>query len=142
MNALYKINYEAPILITSSLIRKKRILDDSSIIFISSIMSIVSTEMNGVYTGTKGALASLTKCLALELAPMKIRVNSVSPAFVKTPMLDRLGLQIDLDIYERLHPLGFGEPEDVANPIIYLLADVSKWITGTNLILDGGYSAK
>ena len=105
-------------------------------------MSIVSTEMNGVYTGTKGALASLTKCLALELAPMKSRVNSVSPAFVKTPMLDRLGLQIDLDIYERLHPLGFGEPEDVANPIIYLLADVSKWITGTNLILDGGYSAK
>jgi NAD(P)-dependent dehydrogenase (short-subunit alcohol dehydrogenase family) len=139
---LFSINYEAAVLLTAELLNKKKIKDGASIIFVTSVISIVGTETNGVYAGTKGALAGTMKCLALEIAPRKIRVNCVSPAFVKTPMLDRLSTQVDISIFERLHPLGLGEAEDVANSIIYLLSDESRWVTGTNLILDGGYSAK
>jgi NAD(P)-dependent dehydrogenase (short-subunit alcohol dehydrogenase family) len=139
---LFSINYEAAILLTAALLNKRKIIDEASIVFVTSVISIVGTETNGIYAGTKGALAGTIKCLALELAPRKIRVNCISPAFVKTPMLDRLSAQVDISNFERLHPLGLGEAEDVANAIIYLLSDESRWVTGTNLIIDGGYSAK
>jgi len=142
INELFSINYEAAALFTSELLNKKKILDAASIIFITSVMSLVGTETNGIYAGTKGALAGTMKCLALELAPRRIRVNCIAPAFVRTPMLDRLSAQVDIASFERRHPLGLGEAEDVANSIVYLLASESRWITGTILILDGGYCAK
>ena len=139
---LLSINYEAAVLLTTELLNKKKIKDEASIIFVTSVISIVGTETNGIYAGTKGALAGMMKCLALELAPRKIRVNCISPAFVKTPMLDRLSAQVDISKFERQHPLGLGEADDVANSIIYLLSNESRWVTGTNLVVDGGYSAK
>jgi NAD(P)-dependent dehydrogenase (short-subunit alcohol dehydrogenase family) len=135
-------NYEAPVLLNSSLLKKGKVNQGGSIIFLSSIMSVISTQTNAIYTGTKAALAAVTKTIALEVAPMNIRVNSVSPGFVNTPMLDYIKLQTDLKEAEAKHPLGLGEPEDVANAIIFLLSDAAKWITGTNLIIDGGYCAK
>jgi len=139
---LFSINYQASMLLTAELVNKKKIRDEASIIFVTSIISIVGTEINGIYAGTKGALSGTMKCLALELAPRKIRVNCISPAFVKTPMLERISSQVDISNFERLHPLGLGEAEDVANSIVYLLSNESRWVTGTNLIIDGGYSAK
>jgi len=135
-------NYELPVLLTSSLLKKKKIKSGGSIVFISSIMSVVGTQTNSIYTGSKAAIVGITRTLALEVAKEKIRVNSISPAFVETPMLDFIGKFIDLEINKKDHPLGFGKSEDVANAIIFLLSDASKWITGTNLIIDGGYSAK
>lgn len=142
IEGLTAINYKAPVRLTAELLRKGKILDGASIIFLSSIMSEVGTELNGIYAGTKGALASVARCLALELAPRKIRVNSISPAFVMTPMLEKIGLQTDLAPFQQRHPWGFGTAEDVAHPITFLLSNAARWITGTNLILDGGYSAK
>jgi NAD(P)-dependent dehydrogenase (short-subunit alcohol dehydrogenase family) len=142
LRELFSINYEASLLLTSGLLNKNKILDRASIIFVTSVISLVGTETNGIYAGTKGALAGNAKCLALELSPRKIRVNCVSPAFVKTPMLDRLASFVDLTKFEQQHPLGFGEAKDVANTIVYLLADESRWVTGTNLIVDGGYCAQ
>ena len=142
LSELDKNNYEAPLLLNSALLKKNRIKDGASIIFLSSIMSVISTQTNAVYTGTKAALAAVTKTMALETAPHKIRVNSVSPGFVKTPMLEYIGLQTDLKVAERNHPLGFGDAKDVAGPVMFLLSDASRWITGTNLIIDGGYCAK
>src|SRR5512133_1794241 len=75
-------NYEAPILLNSSLLKKGKINRGGSIVFLSSIMSIISTQTNAIYTGTKAALAAVTKTIALEVAPLNIRVNSVSPGFV------------------------------------------------------------
>jgi len=124
------------------LLKKKKIKSGGSIVFISSIMSVVGTQTNSIYTGSKAAIVGITRTLALEVAKEKIRVNSISPAFVETPMLDFIGKFIDLEINKKDHPLGFGKSEDVANAIIFLLSDASKWITGTNLIIDGGYSAK
>jgi NAD(P)-dependent dehydrogenase (short-subunit alcohol dehydrogenase family) len=139
---LFSINYEAALLLTTGLLAKKKILDSASIIFVTSVISLVGTQTNGFYAGTKGALAGTMKCLAMELAPRKIRVNCVAPAFVKTPMLDRLAAQVDISKFEIQHPLGLGEAEDVANALIYLLCDESRWITGTTIVVDGGYSAK
>jgi NAD(P)-dependent dehydrogenase (short-subunit alcohol dehydrogenase family) len=135
-------NYEAPIILNSSLLKKNRINIGGSIVFISSVMSIISTETNAIYTGTKAALAAVTKTIALELAPLNIRVNCISPGFVNTPMLDYIKLQTDILSAEANHPLGFGEACDVANSVMFLLSKASRWITGTNLIIDGGYSAK
>lgn len=135
-------NYESSVLLTSGLIKKRKIKSGSSIVFVSSIMSLVGTQINSLYAGSKSAIVGITRTLALEMAKEKIRVNSISPAFVETPMLDFIGQFIDIEENKKDHPLGFGTPEDVANAIVFLLSDASKWITGINLIVDGGYSAK
>jgi len=135
-------NYESSALLTSSLIKKRKIKSGSSIVFVSSVMSVVGTQINSLYAGSKSAIVGITRTLALEMAKEKIRVNSISPAFVETPMLDFIGQFIDIEENKKDHPLGFGKPEDVANVIVFLLSDASRWITGTNLIVDGGYSAK
>lgn len=137
-----EINYEAPILLTSALQKKRKIAESSSIIFISSIMSEIGVIGNGLYSGSKGALVAITRVLALELAAKKIRVNCISPALVKTPLIDDLTFQREIEANIQKHPLGVGMPADVANCCVFLLADASRWITGTNLIIDGGYTAQ
>jgi NAD(P)-dependent dehydrogenase (short-subunit alcohol dehydrogenase family) len=115
-----------------------------SIIFVSSVMGVVGEIGKSFYSLSKGALLGLTKSLAIELAVRNIRVNSISPGVVNTPMSEK-AVYNDLDARKKIlenHPLGFGEAEDVANACIFLLADASKWITGTNLIVDGGYTAR
>lgn len=137
-----EINYESAILLTSALLKKKKVADMGSIIFLSSIMSENGIIGNGLYAGTKGALVAITRVLALELAFKKIRVNCISPALVKTPLLDDIKFQKEISLNIEKHPLGLGSPEDIANCCVYLLSDASRWITGTNLIIDGGYSAQ
>lgn len=139
-----EINYEAPVLLTKTLHKKKKMLNNSSIIFIASIISQVGKIGQGLYAGTKGALVAITRVLALESAAKNIRVNCISPGLVKTPLVDNLHLTFKKEIQEaiKLHPLGLGIPEDVANACVYLLSDGSRWITGTNLIIDGGYCAQ
>jgi len=137
-----EINYEAPVLLTKTLHKKRKILNNSSIIFISSIMSQVGKIGQGLYAGTKGALVAITKVFALELAAKNIRVNCISPGLVKTPLFDDLTFEKEIEKNIKLHPLGLGTPEDVANACVYLLSDASRWITGTNLIIDGGYCAQ
>jgi NAD(P)-dependent dehydrogenase (short-subunit alcohol dehydrogenase family) len=94
---------------------------------------------------TKGALQAGAKSLACELASKKIRVNTVSPGVIITPINENLPHIKDIDKrqeLERKHLLGLGKTEDVANACIYLLSDASKWVTGINLFIDGGFSAK
>jgi NAD(P)-dependent dehydrogenase (short-subunit alcohol dehydrogenase family) len=117
-----------------------------SFVFISSVMGISGNPSLIGYSASKGALISGVKSMALELAPKNIRVNAISPGFIKdTEMTSQLfkvlGEESKIKIINE-HPLGFGTTLDVANACIYLLSDASKWITGTNLIIDGGYSAK
>jgi NAD(P)-dependent dehydrogenase (short-subunit alcohol dehydrogenase family) len=116
-----------------------------SIIFISSVMGIVGEVAKSLYSMTKGALISGSRSLALEFADRKIRVNCTSPGVVMTPMAQNAIYNRDEDSLNKvaaLHPLGLGSPEDVANTCIFLLSDASKWITGTNVVVDGGYTAR
>jgi NAD(P)-dependent dehydrogenase (short-subunit alcohol dehydrogenase family) len=117
----------------------------ASFVFISSVMGFLGKKGNIGYCSTKGSLISGIKAMALELSEKKIRVNCISPSYVKTPMLFSFFENASEEAKNKIinmHPLGLGEPNDVANACIFLLSNASKWITGTNLIVDGGYSAQ
>jgi NAD(P)-dependent dehydrogenase (short-subunit alcohol dehydrogenase family) len=142
---VFLINTEAALCLTKAFQgRKVYAGENGSVVFISSVMAQVGTSLGAVYSMTKGALESMARSLAIELAVKKIRVNCVAPAFVKTPMFERLEKQWDGSQYaqvEALHPLGYGQPEDIANAVAFLLADTARWITGSVVVVDGGYTA-
>ena len=95
------------------------------------------------YCGSKAAVKNMVKPLALELASNQIRVNSISPGLILTEMTQKLFDSISLQNVQNIkdkHPLGIGEVNDVSNLCIYLLSDSSKWMTGSNITIDGGYS--
>jgi meso-butanediol dehydrogenase / (S,S)-butanediol dehydrogenase / diacetyl reductase len=117
--------------------------DDGSIVNLSSITGITGLRERAAYSASKGAIAALTRNMALDYAPRGIRVNCVCPGFVRTPMTD--ALTRDPEANRRLtsvHPLGrLGEPADIANAILFLVSDEASWITGHLLVVDGGFSA-
>ena len=119
--------------------------EGASIVFFSSIMGCVGESGKSLYSMTKGALISATKSLACEFAHRNIRFNAVSPGAILTPINENLPHMKDPELRKDLedkHLLGLGKTEDVANACIYLLSDASRWVTGTNMIVDGGYTAK
>lgn len=119
--------------------------ENPSIVLISSVYGLVGSAANVAYAMTKSALHGITKSLAIELAPKHIRVNCVAPGFIKTQMLDNVSGSFDQEYNNRLnqlHPLGLGEADDIAYGITYLLSDMSKWVTGTILSVDGGFTAQ
>ena len=118
--------------------------EGGSVVFFSSIMANVGERGKSLYAMTKGALISGVKSLACELAPKKIRVNAISPGAILTPInmnLPHMAVPEKRRYLEEKHLLGLGETEDIANACIYLLSDASRWVTGTNLTVDGGYTA-
>ena len=115
-----------------------------SVVFIASVMGLVGSVGAAAYSMSKAALIGLTKSTALEFAPRGIRINCVAPGFVKTQMYEQIASLRDdeqLRQIESAHPLGLGEAIDVAHAIAFLLADTGRWITGTALVCDGGYTA-
>ena len=117
----------------------------ASVIFFASVMGCVGENAKSLYSLTKGALISGCRSLAIEYAPKKIRVNVVSPGVVETAINRNQPYLSDPEkrkITESMHPLGLGTTEDVANACIYLLSDASRWVTGQNIIIDGGYTIK
>lgn len=116
-----------------------------ALLFITSIYGTVGMPGQVAYSATKGALQSAARSLAIELARRKIRVNTLSPGVVHTPMTAKafaLLSKEQIQEIESSHPLGPGEPEDVARAAAFLLAPQSRWITGTDLVVDGGYTAR
>lgn len=119
--------------------------DGASIVFFSSIMGCVGESGKSLYSMTKGALIAASRSLACEYAKKKIRFNCVSPGAILTPINENLPHMADPEkrsILENQHPLGLGRCSDISNACIYLLSDASRWITGQNLIVDGGYTSK
>ena len=146
LEEIVNVNEIAPILLTSGLLKKKKLQKKSSIIFIASISGVcVANVGEAPYSTTKGGLAGFTKGAAYELAAQGTRVNTICPALVPTSIL---GLsnemfseqQLKDTMYGRYPLKRVGTPEDIANGAIYLLSDASSWVTGINLIIDGGYT--
>ena len=114
------------------------------IINITSQMGHVGSPGRTVYCMTKHALEGLTKAMAVELAPHNIRVNSVAPTFIETPMTAPMLAKPDFRAFvDRMIPLGrIGKPEDVAAAVLYLASPAADMVTGTSLIVDGGWTAQ
>ncbi|MEG0808372.1 MAG: SDR family oxidoreductase [Alistipes sp.] len=141
LREMFEVNFFAGVTLMNKILRAKKINKDSSIIFMTSTSGVISSYIGGsAYSATKGALSGLIKGMALDLAPKRIRVNSIMPAMVSTPIMNNGSIdqeQFDADVQR--YPLKrYGKPEEVAYAAIYLLSDASLWTTGTNLLLDGG----
>lgn len=130
------------------IISKKKYInkEGASFVFISSVFGVVSQPAIIAYSSSKGALISGVKSIALELASKKVRVNCISPGQIEsTQMTENIFNKLSKEEKTKrieMHPLGLGKPEDIANACTFLLSDAARWITGINLIVDGGYSAK
>lgn len=143
---LMRVNVDAAFALAKGFRQKgvRRAGSSSGVVFLSSVMGIVGQTGISAYSASKGALVSLTKSLALELARENIRVNAVAPGVVRTRMAEGVEQKLLAEQYqaiEALHPLGTGTPRDVAYAIAFLLAETGRWITGTTLVVDGGYTA-
>jgi len=124
---------------------KKKYSAGGSIVAISSVSALVGWPGGSLYCGSKGALDASMRALALELIPKKIRVNSVVPSNIRTPMFDSgtdTASEASMTALLGKQPLGLGEPEDVAHAVSFLLSDAARFITGSQLVVDGGYLAQ
>jgi len=143
LNQVMNINFYAPVLLSNLLVRKKLVKNNASIVFISSISGVKGSFIGGTsYSASKGAINGIVKGMALDLAPKQIRVNTLIPAMIDTGIFDGSGItHEDLNEDKKRYPLGrYGKPEEVAYAAIYLLSDASAWTTGSNLLLDGGFT--
>ncbi len=138
---IFDINYRAPLFLSSKLLKKRKINNGSSLVFFSSVAADYPYVGGTLYSSSKSAIEALSRTLAKELSGKKIRTNCLKPSFVKGPMVEnatKIASEELMTKFEDMMPLGFGEPEDVANAAVFLLSDGSKWITGTEIIM-GGY---
>lgn len=145
LKEVMNVNFVAPTLLTSLLVKKKKLARESSIVFISSINGIYcSSVASSIYAASKGAIHGLVKGLALDLASKNIRVNTVNPGMVETEIFsDNVISEEMLKKDQENYPLKrYGKPEEIAYAVIYLLSDAAKWVTGSSLLIDGGYTLK
>ena len=145
VRSMFDLNVGSAVMIAQAFRHKTVRRPRASLVLMSSAVGVVGQPGVSIYSATKGAIQTLTKSLALELARDQIRVNCVAPGIVTTPMTDSIKTAIgeaSFDDVVKAHPLGLGAPEDVAAAILFLLSGASQWITGTSLAVDGGYTAQ
>ena len=142
-NEMFDVNFFAPVELLRLIYKKKVLQKGASVVLIASIGGTHSfMPGNGVYGASKAALNSVMKYAAREYASRKVRVNSICPGMVDTPLIHR-GTITEEQLAEdaKRYPLGrYGQPEDIANGAVYLLSDASSWLTGHDLVIDGGFS--
>jgi NAD(P)-dependent dehydrogenase (short-subunit alcohol dehydrogenase family) len=128
-----------------ALSKKGAMNDGGSIVVMSSAAALRGRPALAAYCAAKAAVDAMVRCAALELSPRKIRVNSLRAAAVETPLhhdyMASIGPEATRD-YDERHPLGYGQPTDIANAALFLLSDASPWVSGTNWAVDGAAAAK
>lgn len=146
MEEFVRTNVFSALEFTRECVKKKHFNPEGgSVIFLSSVMGIVGEKGKSLYSLTKGALISAARALACEYADKRVRFNCISPGAILTPINAKLPYMVDIDARAQLesqHLLGIGETSDISNGVIYLLSDASRWVTGQNLIIDGGYTVR
>ncbi len=139
VDTIFNVNILSAIEFIKLLLKKENKGALRNILLISSLASVRGEKGNSIYAASKGALNSLAVTLAKELAP-KVRVNSISPGTVETPMTQDFIATEAGENHLKDYPLGVGHCEDITNLACFLLSDSSRWITGQNIIIDGGRS--
>jgi len=144
INKLMRINFEVPVLLTGRLLLMKKLVNNSSVVFMSTVATQMPYFGGALYNSAKSAIESYSKTLALELVSKGIRSNCLSPGLVNTPLINTPVSDGQMEIvdeslgrYLKKYPMGIGEPDDVANAIVFFMSDESKWISGTNLVMGG-----
>lgn len=140
--SLYKVNCTSAFEIVKNLCGLKTFNRGGSIVLISSISGVIARKGLAAYAASKGALISAARVMALEMASREIRVNTISPGTILTPMMQKAFESMGEDEKKKRiegFPLGLGQPSDISHSCIYLLSDASRWITGQNLVVDGGF---
>jgi len=135
-----QINFTAPALFIRELLRLGKLKSGSSLVLIGSIASHGAAG-HAAYAASKAGLAGLARTLALELAPRRIRVNTVSPGLIAAGMYDQIAATLDSEVlaaHASRYPLGIGKPSDISGPVAFLLSPAANWITGHDLVVDGG----
>lgn len=134
------INYRAPVLLNAAILQKKKLKKGGSVLMMSSVVTQFPYFGGALYSASKGAIEAYTKTLALELVDRNIRVNCISPGLVNTPLITDPAKENNPEIIEdslkkyiAKYPMGVGEADDVANIIVFLLSDQSRWISGVNV---------
>lgn len=145
MERIFRINTFSHISLIQQIIVQKKLNKGASIVFTSSMSGVYCGIAGGaLYGATKSSILGYSKALAIELAPRGIRVNTIHPGMIETPLTQSTSLSKDLlEEDAKNYPLGrYGKPEEIACAIVYLLSDATVWMTGTQLLIDGGYSVK
>lgn len=140
---MFQINAFSSIRLVRALIQNKKLEKEASIVFVSSISGVKCGYIGGsLYGATKGALEGFTKATALELAPRKIRVNTINPGMVESNLLNNSEISEEqLEADKMKYPMKrYGKPEEIGYAAVYLLSDATKWMTGSSLLIDGGYT--
>lgn len=144
-DSILQTNVVSSILLLQKFLKAKKIAKGASVVFTSSMSALGEAATgNAMYSASKGAITSFVRVAALELAPRGIRVNAVCPGEVKTSMnLVNVLESESIDSGADRYPLGrFGKSEDIALAMVYLLSDASEWVTGTNMVIDGGMAIR
>ena len=135
-------NFTGNVLLMKALLKSKKLNKQASVVFMSSVSAFYPSVSNALYAASKAAMNQFAKVLALELLPLKARVNCILPAFVETEMIMKYDEEVLAEIRKR-YPLGrFAKPAEIAYAVIYLLSDASKMVTGSSLVIDGGFTLK
>jgi NAD(P)-dependent dehydrogenase (short-subunit alcohol dehydrogenase family) len=140
----FSINVRGLWQLSRAVLPHMRAAGGGSIINIASVLGLVAAKNRVAYSASKGAVLALTRAMALDHAPEKIRVNCICPGIVETPMVARFAMDENARRQRiAMHPIGrFGQPEDIAQAAIFLASDESSWITGAALPVDGGYTSQ
>lgn len=141
---LMTINLDAAVALAKGFRQRGVATRPASLVLIASVGGMVGQAGHAAYAASKGGLIALARSLALELVRDGLRVNTISPGLVETEMAAKMFSELpaaQIEKIQGMHPLGIGQIEDVAHAVAYLLADTGRWVTGSNLVVDGGYTA-
>ncbi len=142
---IYSVNVISGLNLVSILSKKKYRGENARYVMIASITALVGRPGVTAYAASKGALVSAVKTMALELAPKGVTINCISPGTILTPLMENMLASLSEEQREERKagfPMGLGKPSDIASTAMFLLSDGARWITGQNIVVDGGYTSR
>lgn len=135
------VNFVSNVLLISRLLELRKIQSSASIVFISSISTRLGISGTSMYAASKAALSAFAKVLASELSTKRVRVNVVSPGLIATDLTEKISsVKCSQTDDVKSYPLGWGTVNNVSDQVIHLLSDKSEWMTGTDILIDGGFT--